>query len=201
MSFVVGLTGGIGSGKTVASDHFSALGVPIIDTDIIARLIVEPGQPALQRLAERFGDKVLNSDGTLNRSEMRTLAFASNQSKAALDAITHPAIRLETTLQISKCDYPYCIVVIPLLTEESAFAGFLQRVIAVTADRETKIERVKKRSGLSRVEVERIMDTQLSDQERSEFADDIIANNGTIAETRNEVERLHQLYLNLSQAV
>jgi dephospho-CoA kinase len=200
LNFVVGLTGGIGSGKTVASDHFAALGAPIIDTDIIARLIVEPGQPALQKLAERFGVEVLNQDGTLNRAKMRTLAFADDTSKAALDAITHPAIRLETASQISKSDYPYCIVVIPLLTANSAFAEFLQRVIAVTANRETKIERVQKRSGLSREEVERIMATQLSDQERADFADDVIVNDGTIVEAQNEVERLHQLYLNLSQS-
>jgi dephospho-CoA kinase len=201
LSFVVGLTGGIGSGKTVASDHFAALGVPVIDTDIIARLIVEPGQPALQRLVKRFGNEVLKNDGTLNRAELRTLAFANDQNKAALDAITHPAIRFETASQISKCDYPYCIVVIPLLTADSAFAEFIQQVLTITANHETKVERVKKRSGLSRVEVERIMDTQLSDQERSDFADDIIANDGTIAEAQSEVERLHQLYLNLSQAV
>ena len=199
--FVVGLTGGIGSGKTVASDHFASLGAPVIDTDVIARLIVEPGQTALENLVTAFGESILLGDGSLDRAALRTIAFSNDKNKAALDAITHPAIRLETIRQINACSYPYCIVVIPLLTADSAFAAFMQRVLVVTADQESKIARVQKRSGLSRQEVQRIMQTQLSDAQRTEFSDDIIANNGSIADAQEEVERLHHLYLSLSQVI
>lgn len=198
MSFVVGLTGGIGSGKTVASDHFSKLGVPIIDTDIIARKIVEPGAPALAELVEAFGSDILLADGSLNRSALRILAFSSDKNKATLDSITHPAIRLETFGQIEQANYPYCIVVVPLLTAGSAFSELMDRILVVTAERETKITRVMQRSQLSRGEVERIMTTQLSDAERLEFADDVITNDTSIKDAQTEVEKLHELYLELS---
>lgn len=199
-SFIVGLTGGIGSGKTVASDHFARLGVPVIDTDVIARMVVQAGQPALLKLVERFGDGVVRSDGELDRDALRILAFSSAENKAALDAITHPAIRLETIKQIEQVSYPYCVVVIPLLVPDSPFSAFLQRVLVVSADRETKIARVMQRSQLTREEVEQIMQSQLSDEERNDFADDIIDNNGTMQQAQQEVERLHELYLHLSAA-
>lgn len=198
---VVGLTGGIGSGKTVASDHFASLGVPIVDTDVIARQIVEPGQAALAALVEKFGDKILLPSGGLDRDALRSIAFSSEQNKAALDAITHPAIRQLTAQQIAACRYPYCIVVIPLLTADSAFSEYMQRVLVVTAEQDTKIARVQKRSNLSREEVLKIMQTQLSDAERLDFADDVISNDGTIEQAQQQVEKLHQLYLSLSQTV
>jgi len=176
LSFVVGLTGGIGCGKTVASDHFASLGVPVIDTDVIARQIVEPGSPALAELVEKFGKEILQSDGSLNRGALRTLAFSSAENKAALDSITHPAIRIATFTQIGEADYPYCLVVVPLLNSNSPFSELMDRILVVTADRETKITRVMKRSNLSRDEVLRIMATQLDDSQRLDFSDDVIAN-------------------------
>jgi len=119
MSYVIGLTGGIGSGKTLVSDRFAELGVAIIDTDIIARKIVEPGQPALQQLAKQFGNDVLQENGELDRAALRNKAFKDDTSKAQLDSITHPAIRLETNQQISLADTPYCLVVVPLLKQDS----------------------------------------------------------------------------------
>lgn len=198
--FVVGLTGGIGSGKTVVSDYFADLGVPIIDTDIIARLVVEPGHSALDALVAAFGSDILTDDGRLNRSALRTLAFSNKENKQTLDNITHPAIRLETLKQIHNVTYPYCLVVVPLLTSASPFSEVMQRVLVVTADRETKVERVKKRSNLARDEIERIMATQLDDRERLSFADDVISNNGSIADAQHEVQKLHELYLELSAA-
>ncbi len=198
---VVGLTGGIGSGKTVASDHFYTLGVPVIDTDVIARKIVEPGEPALNALIDRFGPKIISPDGHLDRSALRQIAFSSNENKKALDEITHPAIREETLRQIKACDTGYCLVVVPLLNAESPFRTVMQRVLVVTADREIKIERVKKRSNLSRDEVIRIMDTQLSDEQRLLFADDVIENNRTLDHVYGEVERLHSRYSEMALEV
>lgn len=198
--FVVGLTGGIGSGKTLASDHFATLGAPVVDTDIIARAIVEPGKPALLELSAAFGDKILKPSGELDRPALRAIAFANDENKRKLDAITHPAIRVETFSQIQNAQYPYCIVVIPLLSADSAFSELLDRVLSVTADRDTKIERVKKRSGLSTSEIERIMQTQLSDEARLAFSDDVIENNSSIKDAQDEVVKLHDLYLELSSA-
>ncbi len=196
--YVVGLSGGIGSGKTVASDHFAELGVSIVDTDIIARQIVEPGKPALIALAKQFGDDVIDSNGELNRGALRKIAFSSSENKALLDAITHPAIRDETIIQIKQSKTPYCLVVVPLLTQDSPFFKVMQRVLIVTADTETKIARVIKRSGLSRDEILRIMNTQLSDEERLTFADEVIANDSSLEHVYSEVARLHQIYLELS---
>lgn len=196
--FVVGLTGGIGSGKTVVSDHLGHLGVPIIDTDVIAREVVNPEQPALIALVDYFGEDILNQDGTLNRGELRQRAFASDANKAKLDSITHPAIRVATQKQISQAQYDYCVVVIPLLTADSAFSKLLNRILVVTADHETKIQRVGVRSGLNRDEVERIMASQLSDAERLDFADDVIENNGSLTDARLAAEKVHAKYLALA---
>jgi dephospho-CoA kinase len=200
MSYIIGLTGGIGSGKTLVSDHFASLGVPIIDTDIIARLIVELGQPALIDLVHAFGQSILMQSGHLDRAQLRKLAFADDSSKAVLDSITHPAIRQETLKQIQAADYAYCIVVVPLLVANSPFSSIMKRVLVVTANRQIKIERVQKRSALTPDEIERIMETQLDDQQRRLLADDIIANDGSIKEAHSAVERLHQKYLAYAEA-
>ncbi len=197
-SMIIGLTGGIGSGKTVASDHFASLGVPVIDTDVIARQIVQAGQPALAQLVEVFGSSILLSDATLDRARLRELAFKNTQSKATLDAITHPAIRDETLRQIKAVHYPYCIVVVPLLSADSPFLEIMHRVIAVTCDADTRTQRVMQRSQLSRAEVQRIMATQLSDEQRVAFADDVIANDGSLEAVHRAVEKLHECYLSLA---
>jgi len=154
--YVVGLSGGIGSGKTVASNHFATLNVSIVDTDIIAREIVEPGRPALDALQQAFGTEILLENGELDRSALREIAFSSKENKAMLDSITHPAIREETATQIARCTSTYCIVVVPLLTADSEFISVMQRVLVVTADTELKIQRVMQRSQLSREQVSRI---------------------------------------------
>ena len=183
----------------MVSDHFASLGVPIIDTDIIARIVVEPEQPALRKLVESFGKCILLKSGHLDRAQLRKLAFADDVSKAKLDAITHPAIRQETLNQIQAVNYPYCIVVVPLLDENSPFLSTMKRVLVVTANRQLKIERVEKRSALRPDEIERIMETQLSDQRRKLLADDIIVNDGSIKDTQNAVDQLHREYLSLAE--
>jgi len=197
--YVVGLSGGIGSGKTVASDHFAKLGVNVVDTDVLARKIVKPGEPALDQLAEVFGNEIINASGELDRGELRKKAFADSESKAHLDKITHPAIYKEATKQITESESAYCLVVVPLLNRESAFTALMDRIVVVAADVETKINRVEKRSKLSREEVLQIMKTQLSDEQRAEFADDIIENNSTLEHVYAEVEKLHKAYLRLSE--
>ena len=198
MSYVVGLTGGIGSGKTVASDHFETIGVPVIDTDVIARKVVEPASPTLLKLVAAFGEEILLDDGNLNRAKLRAKAFSNKETKATLDNITHPAIRQETFHQIENVEHPYCIVVVPLLTADSSFAEFMHRILVVTTEHETKITRVQKRSNLRRDEVERIMATQLSDKQRLAFSDDVIANDGSIKDVKQKVEALHEKYLDLA---
>lgn len=201
MTYLIGLTGGIGSGKTVASNHFGELGVPIIDTDVIAREIVEPSQPALTELVASFGTDILQSSGELDRATLRERAFSSKEAKATLDQITHPAILAAAKSKISQLDSPYCIVVIPLLSKESAFFPMLDRVLTVTADREQKIKWVKARNNLSRAEVERIMDSQLRDKERKAFANDVIENTSTIEQVHQRVAALHQKYLELAAKI
>ena len=195
MPFVVGLTGGIGSGKTVVSDYLGGLGVPVIDTDIIAREVVQPGEPALQKLISVFGDQILLADGQLDRAAMRTLAFSNAANKAQLDAITHPAIQRASMEQIAQTTFPYCLVVVPLLVAQSKFSTMMQRILVVTAARETRISRVMQRSGISREQVEAIMRSQISDQERLEFADDVIHNDGPIEQAQQQAAVLHEQYL------
>ena len=195
---IVGLTGGIGSGKTVVSDHFIELGSSVIDTDIIAREIVEPGQPALTDLCDAFGDSILDNSGALDRGVLRTIAFSKPENKKLLDSITHPAIRERVINDIQQVNSAYCIVVIPLLTNESTFNDLINRIAVVTADHETKVQRVMQRSQLSREETLAIMNAQISDKERLAMAEDVIHNDASIAEVQRRVELLHKQYLRMT---
>jgi len=170
MSYVIGITGGIGSGKTLVSDQ----------------------------LVAEFGENILMPDGNLNRSELREIAFSSPQRKKTLDQITHPAIRDKTYQQIELVTTSYCLVVVPLLKATSPFIELMQRVLVVTAKRNIKIERVKKRSQLSKEEVIAIMETQLDDSERLSFANDVLNNNSSIEKVFEQVEHLHRQYLSLA---
>ena len=199
MTYVVGLTGGIGSGKTVVSDYFSSLGVPIIDTDIIAREIVELGKPTLSKLIESFGKEILLDDGNLDRAALRKIAFSSEANTKLLNSITHPAIRLETLKKINSVHQQYCIVVVPLLNPDSPFKKIMHRVLLVTAKRNLKTERVKKRSNISTKEIDLIMQSQLNDDQRQAFADDVINNDGSIEDLHVLVDTLHQTYNRLNQ--
>ena len=200
-SYVIGVTGGIGSGKTLVSDRFAELGAPIIDTDIIARQIVKPGQNTLKKLVKQFGETILTPNGYLNRSELRNIAFSSTKNKQALDAITHPAIRDKTYQSIKLTTAPYCLVVVPLLNSTSPFLKLMKRVLVVTSKREIKIERVKRRNQLSKEEVATIMNTQLDDSERLRFSDDIIKNNSSIEHVYKQIEYLHIKYLELAKTI
>lgn len=197
MVFTVGLTGGIGSGKSTISDLFAEFGVDIIDTDEIARELTASGKPAVGELARRFGSDVVSADGSLNRDRMRELAFSEPEVRQALQDILHPLIRAEVKHKLSTVNKPYALVVVPLLVESRNYK-FADRILVVDCTEEQQIKRVMRRSGLSRNQVRAIMGTQASRSERLAAADDVIHNEGEIADLRSQVEKLHQQYLTLA---
>jgi dephospho-CoA kinase len=195
--YVVALTGGIASGKTAVSDRFAALGVPVIDTDVIARAVVEPGQPALQEIVTTFGKGVLAADGSLNRRMLRETIFSDPAAKQQLENILHPAIREQVQRDIAAVEAPYCLVVIPLFTETSSY-DWVDRVLVVDTSEETQIQRVMQRDHVSREQAEAALAAQTSRQARLALADDVIENNGAVEELDEEVERLNRRYLELA---
>ncbi|MCV6614450.1 MAG: dephospho-CoA kinase [Cellvibrionaceae bacterium] len=192
--FIVGLTGGIGSGKTAVSDRFAKLGIAVIDADIAARVVVAPGRPALVEIAARFGDKVLLQDGSLNRARLREIVFAEPSERLWLESVTHPRIRDEITDGLSRADSPYAILVSPLLMETDQHQ-LCQRVLLVDVPENVQLERASARDGVSREQIEAIMAAQTSRDARRAKADDIIVNDRDLAWLDSEVARLHQLYL------
>ena len=191
------LTGGIASGKTVVSDCFARLGVPVIDTDLIAREVVEPGQPALDRIAEEFGNDFLTADGRLDRQKMRQAIFSDLSQKFRLEAILHPLIAEEVTRRVAELDATYCILVIPLYSQSSAYT-WIDRVLVVDVKEEVQIERVVARDNISRNQAKSILGAQTSRQDRLALADDVIDNSGNLASLQDEVFALHKKYLKLA---
>ena len=191
------LTGGIASGKTAVSDHFSALGVPVIDTDVIARELVEPSQPALAEIADTFGPVFLTPDGRLDRARLRQAVFANPGMRKQLESILHPRIAAEALRRISALEGDYCILVIPLYSSSERY-GWANRVLVVDVEEELQIERVMARDGVSRQQALAILDAQASRADRLALADDVIDNGGSLEELREQVERLHHTYLVLS---
>ncbi|MBV1787099.1 dephospho-CoA kinase [Marinobacterium sp. D7] len=190
----VGLTGGIGSGKSAATALFAELGVPVIDADIIAREVVQPGESALQRIADHFGSEVLLSDGGLDRARLREIIFNDNSEKAWLEALLHPLIRERIVERISQTGPAYLILVSPLLIE-SGQDRLVDQVIVVDVDEQTQMERTLARDGVDREQVEQILAAQMSRQARSARADYLIDNRGDLAALREQVERIHHALL------
>ena len=168
----------------------------MIDTDLIAREIVEPGQPALDRIAESFGADFLDSEGGLDRGKMRQAIFSNPEKKSQLEAILHPPIALEVKRRIKKLEGPYCILVIPLYAESSAYA-WIDRLLVVDVSEELQIERVMARDGINRKQAQSIISAQTSRQDRLALADDVIDNSGSLAELEGKIEVLHNRYLSL----
>lgn len=196
--YIVGLTGGIASGKSAVSDRFARLGVPVIDTDLIAREVVEPGEPALGKVIEAFGPDVLDAGGRLNRRALREAIFADPGKKSRLERILHPAIREETLRRLKRVDAPYCIVVIPLLVETAQYA-WLDRVLVVDAPEERQIRRLTARDGVSEEQARASLAAQAGREERLALADDAIDNSGNIGNLDAAVAALHEKYLALSK--
>jgi dephospho-CoA kinase len=196
--FIVGLTGGIGSGKSTVSELFAKLGVPIIDTDAISHQLVSPGQEALTQIVAAFGKQMLTPEGELDRARMRNVVFNDPEKRAALEAILHPLIRQSALAQIRNLHHDYCILVVPLLVEKGWYT-MVNRVLVVDAPAELQRHRVKQRSGLSDSQIDAIMRQQATREQRLTFADDVIVNNKSLQQIESQVKDLHLKYRDLSQ--
>ena len=195
--FRVALTGGIASGKSTVADLFAALGVPVIDTDVIAREVVEPGRPALAQVAEAFGPHVLDAEGRLDRKRMREHIFADPGARRRLEAILHPAIRAEMERQSQAAVGPYQVLVIPLLAEGGR-RDHVDRVLLVDVPEELQIQRVMWRDGVSHDEAQATLNAQATRAQRLAMADDVLRNTGRVDDLREQVAKLHQQFLRLA---
>ena len=205
MNFVVGLTGGIGSGKSAVADLFAARGVAVIDTDAIAHALTAPGGAAMPAIGAEFGAGVLRADGALDRAAMRARVFADPSARRRLEAILHPMIRRESDCQLQASatngGCSYAIVMVPLLIESGDYRQRVDRIAVVDCAEATQVARVMSRNGLARSEIDGILAAQATRAERLAAADDVIDNDGDLAALPPQVERLHLHYLALSRQV
>ncbi|MBT8131451.1 MAG: dephospho-CoA kinase [Gammaproteobacteria bacterium] len=190
----IGLTGGIASGKTTVANLFAELGVPVIDTDVIAREIVEPGQPALSALVQAFGKDILDDDGRLNRRRMRDRIFSNDDERRRLESILHPIIGEQLLRQSEAAGGAYQILVVPLLME-TGMACRVDRVLVVDCSPQTQIERLTQRDGETKASARRILDAQIDRARRLAIADDVVVNDGDPEQVRAQVQELHRRYL------
>ncbi len=193
----IGLTGGIGSGKSTVADLFAARGVPVIDTDALARTVVEPGKPALTEIVARFGTDVIDDQGQLNRMQMREHVFADPQERKALEAILHPRIRAEVQHRLATLNAAYALIVIPLLFESNQ-TDLVDRILVVDAPVDAQRSRVAARDHASSDQIDAILAAQLPRSERLARADDVIDNSGDLAALDNQIETLHRRYCELA---
>lgn len=197
--FLIALTGGIASGKTAVAELFAAEGVPVLDTDQIARDVVEPGTPALAAIVAEFGPEILDAAGRLDRSRMREVVFTDPELRKRLEAITHPAIRQELARRSAAADGLYQIHVIPLLVETGR-ADAYDRVLVVDATEEEQVRRLLVRDGADAIMARRILQAQVTREQRLSAADDVIVNTGTLEDLRKFVRTLHENYELLAAA-
>lgn len=198
MTYTVALTGGIGSGKTTIANGFASLGVPLVDADVIARLVVEPDSPGLKALQQHFGDTILLPDGKLNRAQLRHIIFQNQQEKAWVNQLLHPLIQQETQKQIQQIRAPYFIWVVPLLVENK-LTHLADRILVVDVTEEEQITRTMQRDGVSRDNVLKILQAQAKREQRLAVADDIIENHDNSLNQDEQIKQLHQHYLELAQ--
>jgi dephospho-CoA kinase len=193
----IALTGGIASGKSTVADLFAEYGVSIIDTDVIARELVQPGNPALEEIRFAFGDEVFDSEGRLDRRSMREIVFSDPSRRKELESILHPRIRDAVVAQSEATDGPYQIIAVPLLVG-SPIQQFMDRVLVVDCDEEIQLRRLLARDAENEEQARRILAAQASRQDRLEIADDVITNNDELSDTRSQVDALHSKYLILA---
>ncbi len=191
---VVGVTGGIGSGKTAVTDHFARLGISVVDADRASRLIMEPGRPALAAVTDHFGEEILRPDGELNRASLRTLVFANPAEREWLEQLTHPLIGEEIVAQLQAATSAYAILASPLLLETSQ-KSLCDCVVVVDVSEALQVERTMDRDHNEEAQVRRIMAAQMARKERLALADEIIDNSGSLEDLRDAVESMHQRLL------
>jgi dephospho-CoA kinase len=198
MSYRVGLTGGIGSGKSTVAAIFSELGVPVIDTDLISHQLTQTNGAALPAIRSAFGAAYFDAHNALNRTKLRELIFSQPAAKQQLEQILHPLIFAQAKILAETATSPYILLVIPLLFETEPYRPWLQRTLAVDSAEETQIARVKQRSGLDEATIHAIMAQQIAREQRLQLADDVIQNNGQIDSLQQRVAELNQLYRQLA---
>lgn len=194
----VGLTGGIASGKSAIAEMFAALGVAVIDTDVIAREVVQPGEPALDEIRAKFGDQMILASGKLDRSAMRQLVFADTPAREKLEAILHPRIRESAVQQAAAAGGEYQLIVVPLLAE-SPIRDFVDRILVVDCREDVQIQRLLARDTESEEQARRILAAQASREQRLAIADDVILNDGDVEQARPQVGALHAAYTDLAR--
>lgn len=195
--WILGLTGGIGSGKSAAAQCFIDLGIHTVDADHAARWVVEPGRPALARIVEHFGPQVLQASGELDRAALRQLIFSDPEQRRWLEALLHPLVRAEIASYLSRAESPYAILVSPLLIESGQYKT-TQRVLVIDAPAQLQIARTIARDNTSQAQVEAILKVQAQREERLRHADDVLVNDRDPAWLKSEVQRLHHFYLTLT---
>lgn len=196
-AFIVGLTGGIGSGKTTVANIFAEHGIVLVDADIVAREVVAPGQPALAAIASHFGQQILTADGQLNRPALRSLVFSDANAKAWLDQLLHPLIRQQLLQQLQQAQSPYVLLVAPLLIE-NGLTAVVDQLLVVDVDPQLQLQRTVQRDQVSSHQVAAIMASQCQRSKRLQLADQIISNETDVAALTGKVASLHQLYLDMA---
>jgi len=194
---IVGLTGGIGCGKSLATTHFRALGVPVLDADEIVRELTEPGAPALQEIAARFGSEFVDKAGALDRRRLRERVFGDERARRALEGILHPRVRAGIRNRLKEIDAPYCLLAVPLLVE-TGMQDLVHRVLVIDCDPETQLARVMRRDGATETQTRAILSAQATRAERLAAAQDVIENDGNLEGLERAVESLHARYLALT---
>lgn len=197
--YVVGLTGGIGSGKSAVSALFEKQGITVVDSDVVARQVVEKGQPALKKIAEHFGNDVIQADGSLDRAALRQRIFAAPEERKWLEALLHPLIRQETQRQLMAAEGPYVILASPLLVESGQYRS-VHRVLVVDAPEELQLQRAMSRDANNEAQIRAVMATQATREARLRCADDVILNDKALDELIPQVEDLHTKYCDLANS-
>ena len=193
----IALTGGIGSGKTSIASIFKSLGVPIIDSDTISKEIILPGKPCFKDIVNEFGEEILTNKGTIDRYKLRDIIFNNDKARIKLENIIHPVVFKNIDTEISLINYPYCLVIIPLLIETKSTERF-DRILVIDALESLQFERIVKRDDISPILIKKIIKTQAKRKERLHYANDIIVNNDKIINLNKSINTLHKKYLGLS---
>ena len=193
---IIGLTGGIGSGKSAVSNKFKSLGITVVDADVAARTVVEPGKPALVEIESHFGPNILNKEGMLDRAQLREIMTSNSEERIWLESVLHPKIGEQITKDLAESTSPYTIYVAPLLLETNS-EKMCSRVLVVDVPKEIQIQRTAKRDKVSEIQIEKIVAVQMEREKRLEKADDVLVNTGTIEELEEQVVILHQKYLGI----